>query len=197
MWVAGLAVAAGVVQGAPAPKETYPDCCPQELCALYYNECGEAYGGCFLDPACGGYWPQFTPPACPYGYTPYPDYDPSGAPCSTYVNDGSGFHTPYPDPSYDSYPDNSYPDTYETPCPDPSYDSYPVDTYPDTYETPCPEDDSYPVDTYPDTYETPCPEDDSYPVDPYPVDPYYPAPSSYPDEYPPVETPCDETHYRE
>jgi len=158
MWIVSLVMAAGVVQGAPTHKEPYPDYCPQELCALYYNECGEPYGGCFLDPACGGYWPQFTPPVCPYGYTPYPDYDPSGAPCSTYVNDGSGFHTPYPTPYYD----NSYPDTYETPCPD---DSYPDSSYHDTYETPCP--------------------DESYPSDPYPVDHYDP----------PVETPCDETHY--
>lgn len=142
--LAALAMAVGIAQGAPKHKKepctTYPPYCPQDLCALYYNECGEPYGGCFLDPICGGKWPDYTPPPCPYGYTPYSDYDPSGSPYTTYVYGDPGYPTPTPyyEPPY-SYPPNPYPtDPYPT-------DPYPSDPYPSggyypPKKTPCNED---------------------------------------------------------
>ncbi|RPA93533.1 hypothetical protein L873DRAFT_53118 [Choiromyces venosus 120613-1] len=41
--------------------------CTQRICADYVNECGQWYGGCFLDPVCTGgtKWPSFTKPTCP------------------------------------------------------------------------------------------------------------------------------------
>ncbi|CUS10997.1 unnamed protein product [Tuber aestivum] len=41
--------------------------CKRAICADYVNECGQMYGGCFLDPVCTGgtAWPTFSKPPCP------------------------------------------------------------------------------------------------------------------------------------
>ncbi|KAG0123561.1 hypothetical protein HOY82DRAFT_673910 [Tuber indicum] len=41
--------------------------CKRAICADYINECGQMYGGCFLDPVCTGgtAWPTFSKPPCP------------------------------------------------------------------------------------------------------------------------------------
>ncbi|KAI5851507.1 hypothetical protein DFP73DRAFT_157764 [Morchella snyderi] len=67
-------------QAAPAPTEvpsptitsppstttfTSTATCSFSRCVDYIDACGHTYGGCFLDPLCGGTVPVFHPPNCP------------------------------------------------------------------------------------------------------------------------------------
>lgn len=78
--------------GGPVPSFTAPPCvsptptstcitgptivtmitstCTYTRCEDHINSCGMTYGGCFLDPLCGGTRPTFTTPPCPVTMPP-------------------------------------------------------------------------------------------------------------------------------
>lgn len=67
--------------------------CDYTRCEDYINGCGMPYGGCFLDPFCGGTIPTFSIPLCTNTITNVP----SGCPFMdcTYVSNpcGASIHT--------------------------------------------------------------------------------------------------------